>query len=65
MSKTEENMTKVGALVRSDQHLTVTVISSELNLNHQTVHYILTEELGMQPLGCCVMTTLPVTLPSL
>ena len=28
--------------------LTVRMIDSELNLNHQTVHEILTEELGMQ-----------------
>ena len=28
--------------------LTVRMISSELNLNHQTVHDMLTEELGMQ-----------------
>jgi len=48
MSKTNENVTKVRALVRSDRHLTVRMISSELNLNHQTEHDILTEELGMQ-----------------
>jgi hypothetical protein len=63
-SKTEENVTKVRVLVRSDQHLTVTVIGSELNLNHQIVHDILTEELGMRAFGCCVTTTFPVTLPS-
>jgi hypothetical protein len=50
MSKTEENVTKVRALVRSDQCLTVRMIGSELNLNHQTVHDILTKELGMQHL---------------
>ena len=44
-SKTEENVTKV---VRSDRRLTVRMIGSELNLNHRTVHDILTEELGMQ-----------------
>jgi len=27
------------------------MIGSELNLNHQTVHNILTEELGMQKIG--------------
>jgi hypothetical protein len=47
-SKTDENVTKVRALVRSDQHLTVRMFASELNLNHQTVHDILTEEVGMQ-----------------
>jgi hypothetical protein len=41
--KTEENVNKVWTLVRSDRHSTVTVIGSELNLNHQTVHNILTE----------------------
>jgi hypothetical protein len=55
----EENVTKLRALVRSDRHLTVRMIGSELNLNHQTIHGILTEELGMQTLGCC-MTTVPV-----
>ena len=47
-SKTDENVTKVSAVVRSDGHLTVRMIGSELNLNHRTVHNILTEELGMQ-----------------
>ena len=47
-SKTDENVTKVRALVRSDWRLTVRMIGSELNLNHRTVHDILTEELGMQ-----------------
>ena len=47
-SKTDENVTKVRALVRSDRSLTVRMIGSEFNLNHQTVHDILTEELGMQ-----------------
>ena len=48
MSKTDENVTKVRAVLRSDRCLTIRMISSELNLNHQTVHDILTEELGMQ-----------------
>jgi hypothetical protein len=64
MSKTEENVIKVRALVRSDRRLTVRMIGSELYLNHQTVHDILTEELGMRVLGCCITTALPVTLPS-
>ena len=42
-SKTDENVTKVRVLVRSDRRLTVRIISSELNLNHQTVHDILTK----------------------
>ena len=47
-SKTDENVTKVRDLVRSDRRLTVRMTSSVLNLNHQTVHEILTFELGMQ-----------------
>jgi len=46
-SKTDENVTKVRDLVRSDRRLTVRVISSVLNLNRQTVHENLTLELGM------------------
>ena len=41
-------MTKVRDLVRSDRCLTVRMISSVLNLNRQTVHEIVTFELGMQ-----------------
>ena len=41
-SKTEENVTKVRAVVGSDRSLTVRMIGSELNLNHRTVHFILT-----------------------
>jgi hypothetical protein len=62
-SNMEENMTKVRALMRSDHLLTVTMISSELNLIHQTIHDILTEKLGIWTLGCCITTMLPVTLP--
>jgi len=41
-SKTGENVTKVMAVLMSDRRLTVRMIGSELNLNHQTVHDILT-----------------------
>ena len=47
-SKTDENVTKVRDLVRSDRRLTVRMISSVSNLNRQTVHEILTFVLGMQ-----------------
>jgi len=47
-SKTEENMTKMRDLVRSDRRLTVRMISCVLNFNCQTVHEILTLELSMQ-----------------
>ena len=46
--KTDENVTKVRDLVRYDQRLTVRMISNVLNLTRQTVHEILTFELGMQ-----------------
>jgi hypothetical protein len=46
--KMDENVTKMRDLLRSDQHLTVRMTSSVLNLNRQTVHEILTFELGMQ-----------------
>jgi hypothetical protein len=36
------------------------MISSELNLNHRTIYDILTKELDMQTLGCCMTTTLPI-----
>ena len=49
-SKTDNNVEIVGALVRSDRRLTVRMIASELNLNHTTVHQILTEELAMKKL---------------
>jgi len=48
MSKTDENVTKVRDLVRSDQRLAVRMIGGVLNLYRQTVHEILTLELGMQ-----------------
>jgi len=38
----------VRALVRSDGRITGRMIASELNLNHTTVHQILTEELALK-----------------
>jgi ribosome-associated protein YbcJ (S4-like RNA binding protein) len=49
----DQNVTKVRDLMRSDRRLTVRMISSVLNLNRQTVHEILTFELGMQKI--CAM----------
>ena len=49
-SKTDNNVEKVRALVRSDRRLTVRMIASELNLNYTTVHQILTQELAMRKL---------------
>jgi hypothetical protein len=45
---TDENVTKMRTLVRSYRRLTVIMNGSEVNLNHQTFHDILTEELGMR-----------------
>ena len=39
-SKTDNNLEKAPALVRSDRRLTVRMIASDLNLNHTTVHQI-------------------------
>ena len=47
-SKMDNNVEKVRALVRSDCRLTVRMIASELNLNHTTVHWIITQELAMK-----------------
>jgi len=47
-SKMDENVTKARDLVSNDRRLTVRMISSVLNLNRQTVHEILTFDLGMQ-----------------
>jgi len=49
-SKTDNNVEIVRALVRSDRRHTVRMIASELNLNHTTVHQILTEESAMKKL---------------
>jgi len=46
-SKTDNNVEIVRAFVRSERRLTVQMIASELNLNHTTVHQILTEELAI------------------
>ncbi|GFX44410.1 protein GVQW3 [Trichonephila clavipes] len=48
VSKTVENDVKIRDLVRSDRPLTVRMIGEELNLNHTTVHQILTNELKMR-----------------
>ena len=41
-SKKNDNVERVGSLVRSDLRLTLRMVSSELNLNRFTVHQILT-----------------------
>ena len=61
-SKMEENLTEVRTLVKSDRRLTVRMICGELNLFHQTVHDILTEESGMQKI--CVQKWFQKTSPT-
>ncbi|GFV48686.1 protein GVQW3 [Trichonephila clavipes] len=48
VSKTAENVVRVRDLVHSDRRLTVRRIGEGLNLNHTTVHQILTNELKMR-----------------
>ncbi|GFW90301.1 transposable element Tc1 transposase [Trichonephila clavipes] len=48
VSKTAENVVRVRDLVRLDRRLTVRMIGEELNLNHTSVHQILTNELKMR-----------------
>ncbi|GFX82691.1 protein GVQW3 [Trichonephila clavipes] len=48
VSKTAENVVRVRDLVRSDCRLTVRMIGEEMNLNHTTIHQILTNELKMR-----------------
>ncbi|GFV15831.1 protein GVQW3 [Trichonephila clavipes] len=48
VSKTTENVVRVRHLERSDRGLTLRMIGEELNLNHTTVHQILTNELKMR-----------------
>jgi len=49
-SKSDNNVEKVRALLRSDRRLTVRMIASDLNLNHTMFHQILTHELAMRKL---------------
>ena len=58
-SKTDNNVELVRFLLRSDRRLTVRMIASELDLNHTTVHQILTEELAMKKIVCEVCSQKP------
>ena len=63
-SKTDENVTKVRALVRSDRRLTVRMICTIMrSLNNSEKGFIVSGQ-RLWTLGCHIMTTLPVTLPS-
>ncbi|GFT92134.1 protein GVQW3 [Trichonephila clavipes] len=48
VSKTAINVVRVRDLVHSDRRLTVRMIGEELNLNHTTIHLILTNQLKMR-----------------
>ena len=59
-SKTDNSVEKVQALVGSDHRLTVRMIASELNLNHTTLHQILTQELAMRKLCAKIVPKNPI-----
>ena len=61
----DENVTNVGVLMRSDQCLTVRMIGTVMSsLNDSEKGFIMSGQ-RLRTLGCCITTTLPVTLPSL
>ncbi|GFY26438.1 HTH_48 domain-containing protein [Trichonephila clavipes] len=62
VSKTTENVVRVRDLAYLDRRLAVRMIGEELNLNHTTVHQILTNELKMRKI-CAKMV--PKTLSQL
>ena len=47
-TRTDENVTRVKQLVRSDRRLTVRMTSDELSLNRESVRTILLHDLGMR-----------------
>jgi hypothetical protein len=47
-TRTGDSTALVRELFRADQKLTVRMIADEVNMNPETVHLILTEELGMR-----------------
>ena len=47
-TRTDENVLKVRDLIKSDRRLTVRMIAYKLNLNHQTVQEILTDDFKMR-----------------
>jgi DNA-directed RNA polymerase sigma subunit (sigma70/sigma32) len=46
--KTDENVDKVGTLVRNDHCLSIRMIAEEFNVDKETVRQILTENLKMK-----------------
>ena len=62
-SKTDEYLTKVRALVRSDRRLTDRTIGTIVrSLNDSEKGFIVPDQ-KFRTLGCCITTPLPVTLP--
>ena len=49
-SRTEENIAKVGQIVRENCRLTVRSIAEQVNIDRETVRKILTEDLDMRKL---------------
>ncbi|GFV36290.1 putative mariner transposase [Trichonephila clavipes] len=60
ISKTAKNNFRVRDLVRSDRRLTIRMIGDELDLNHTTVHQILTNELKMKKINAPCHTAISV-----
>ena len=59
-TRTGDNTARVRELVRSDRRLAVRMIADEVNMNRETVHLILSEELGMREI-CAKMVTRNLT----
>jgi len=47
-SRTEENIAKIGQIVRENRRLTIRSIAEQANLDRETVRKILTEDLDMR-----------------
>jgi len=64
-SKTEENVTKGWALVRSDRRMTIRMIGTIVRSLKDSEKKLIVSGQRLRTLGCCITTTLPVTLPFL
>jgi hypothetical protein len=53
-ARTGDNTSGETKLVRNDRRLTVQIIADKMNMSRETVHLILTEELGMKKI-CVAM----------
>jgi len=52
IARAGDNTARERELVRSERRLTVQMIADKMNMNRETVHLILTEELGMKKNLC-------------